>query len=92
MNTMEDALESGCCLDGFAILALVSTGEHLREWTFYAHSEDEFLVRLNLALASSEPAFPIEIHTALDPDWSMYDQFRAEFIDDLIKEEISTEH
>ncbi len=32
--------------------------------------------RLNLALAGMS-AFPIEIHTANDPTWSMYAQFTA---------------
>lgn len=43
MNLLEDALESVLKEDGFATLALVSTGEDLREWTYYAKSEDEFM-------------------------------------------------
>jgi hypothetical protein len=76
MNIMEDALESVLDEDDFATLALVSTGEGLREWTYYAGSEDEFMERLNLAL-SELPEFPIEIHIAKDPDWNMYDEFQG---------------
>jgi len=50
MNLLEDALESALDQDRFATLALVSTGEGLREWTYYARSEDEFTARLNYAL------------------------------------------
>jgi hypothetical protein len=32
--------------------------------------------RLNFALAGM-PAFPIEIHIASDPNWDMYEQFKA---------------
>jgi hypothetical protein len=76
MNLLENALDSVLNQDHFATLALVSTGEDLREWTYYAKSENEFMVRLNYALAGMS-AFPIEIHTACDPTWNMYEQFKA---------------
>src|SRR5260370_14460784 len=60
MNLLEDALEAVLKEDGFATLAMVSTGEELREWTYYAKSEDEFMGRLKYAFAGM-PAFPIEI-------------------------------
>lgn len=75
MNRMEDALESALDQGCNAILALVSTGEDLREWTYYSKSEDEFMARLNYALAG-EPSYPIEIHIAHDPNWDVYEQFR----------------
>ncbi len=75
MDAMEDALSPVLENDGFATLALVSTGEDLREWTYYVRSTDEFLVRLNKAL-TGKTAFPIEIHTASDPTWSMYEKFK----------------
>jgi len=75
MNLMEDALESALDEDGFATLALVSTGEDLREWTYYAKSEDEFMARLNFAFAEVS-TLPIEIHIACDPNWDMYEQFK----------------
>jgi len=76
MNQLEDMLESVLKEDGFATLALVSTGEGLREWTYYAKSESEFMARLNYALAGM-PVFPIEIHIECDPNWDMYEQFKA---------------
>jgi hypothetical protein len=76
MNLLEDTLEPVLGEDRFATLALVSTGEDLREWTFYVKSEDEFFTRLNRALGGM-PRFPIEIHTASDPTWDMYEQFKA---------------
>jgi len=76
MNALEDALEAVLKEDGFATLALVSTGEGLREWTYYAKSEDEFMARLNYAFARI-PKFPVDIHTASDPSWDLYEQFKA---------------
>jgi hypothetical protein len=77
MNLMEDALESALKQgEGSATLALVSTGEGLREWTYYASSEDEFMAHLNFALAGMQ-SLPIEIHPAYDPDWDVYEQFKA---------------
>jgi len=76
MDLMEDTLEPLMEMDRFATLALVSTGENLREWTYYAKSEREFLARLNKALAGIS-AFPINVHTAADPKWVMYEKFKA---------------
>jgi hypothetical protein len=76
MNLLEDTLEPVLFQDDFATLALVSTGENLREWTYYAESEDEFMIRLNSALGGM-PGFPIEVHIAEDPAWTVYEQFRA---------------
>lgn len=76
MDALEDALQPTLEKDGFATLALVSTGEDLREWTYYVKSKEEFVVRLNKALAG-QSAFPIEIHSANDPTWGMYEKFRA---------------
>ena len=76
MNHFEDLLEPMEDMGQFAILALVSTGEGLREWTYYTKSSDEFLDRLNAALLS-EPAFPVEIDVASDPTWGMYNEFLA---------------
>lgn len=75
MDRMEDRL--GALVDGSgdAILALVSTGEDVREWIFYARSGEEFIAELNEAL-KGEPAFPFAIHAAADPNWSTYERFR----------------
>src|SRR5689334_6651266 len=63
MDRMEDLLEPHVEAAGGSVLALVSTGENLREWTYYARSESGFLAQLNAALRG-QLAFPIEIHTA----------------------------
>ncbi|MEG4208361.1 DUF695 domain-containing protein [Microcoleus sp. Pol7_A1] len=74
MDKLEDSLSPTIEGDGFATLALVSTGENSREWIYYARSEDEFMVRLNAALKDS-PEYPIEIHAAPDPAWETYEEF-----------------
>jgi hypothetical protein len=76
MNLLEDSLEPILDQDDFATLAIVTTGENLREWTYYAKSDEAFIQGLNLVLVGL-PVFPIEIHTALDPTWSMYEEFKA---------------
>lgn len=76
MDEMEDLLGPVVDKEGFATLVLVSTGENLREWTYYVKSEVEFMAKLNKALAG-KPAFPIDIHPANDPNWTMYEKFRA---------------
>src|SRR5450830_417100 len=62
MDELEDAL-APMQEDGFSTLALVSTGNNLKEWTYYTRNEDEFFQRLNEALHSKQ-LFPIEIHAA----------------------------
>ena len=76
MELLEDALGSALDADNFATLALVSTGEGLREWIYYTKSESEFAARFTFAIAEM-PELPIEIHSAFDPDWSMYEQFKS---------------
>ncbi|MFZ4285674.1 DUF695 domain-containing protein [Variovorax sp. HJSM1_2] len=75
MDWMEDELSPCVEKSGISLLALVSTGENLREWTYYAQSEEAFLSALNSALAG-KPPFPIEIHVEPDASWSMYEEFR----------------
>lgn len=75
MDRMEELLEPLVEKSGVSVLALVSTGENLREWIFYARTEQEFLAALNKALAG-QPRFPIEVHAGRDPEWSSYERFR----------------
>lgn len=75
MEQLEDLLLPLIEKPGLAALSLVSTGENLREWTYYAKSETEFLQALNKAL-SGQPRFPIEVHAGPDPMWSTYERFR----------------
>jgi hypothetical protein len=74
MDAFEDLLEPALEKSGIATLALVSTGEGLREWTYYAKSEELFFQQLNNAL-KTHAKFPVEIHVGQDPTWSTYDQF-----------------
>lgn len=74
MDEMEDLLTPVVEADGFASLALVSTGENVREWIYYGKTEDGFLERVNKALGGRR-GFPIEIHTAQDPTWTSYQTF-----------------
>lgn len=74
MENLEDSLGPEVESKGFSTLALVSTGNNLREWTYYTKSESEFLSLLNKAL-KGKPVFPIEIHTAPDPEWKTYSHF-----------------
>ena len=76
MDRMEDLLEPLVEDSGASVLTLVSTGENLREWTFYAKSEQAFFAALNKALAG-KPRFPVEIHAARDSAWTTYEQFRS---------------
>ena len=79
MDLMEDALKPSVEESGAAILAVVMTGEGLREWTYYAASEHEFMDNLNRAL-SGHDVFPIEIHINDDPEWVAYDDFRSSWL------------
>jgi hypothetical protein len=80
MDELEDALAPLVETEGFSTLALVSTGDNLKEWTYYTKSEEEFIARLNQALGSKEP-FPIEIHADPDPQWSTYTRFISEVLE-----------
>jgi hypothetical protein len=75
MDQMEDLLSPQ--VEGSSILALVSTGENLREWIFYATTEAQFLDSLNNALAGKQ-RYPIEVHATADPEWSSYSRFRKD--------------
>lgn len=77
MNRLENALEGVLKGSQVATLALVSTGENLREWTYYAQSEDSFSERFDEAVEEL-PALPITIYMAHDPAWSMYASFRTD--------------
>lgn len=74
MDELEDLLSPAVETTGVATLALVSTGEGLREWTYYAKSENVFLGKVNQAL-QHHPQFPIDIHVAQDKAWRTYEQF-----------------
>jgi hypothetical protein len=77
MNQLEDALQGVLQENGSATLVLVSTGENLHEWTYYAKSVDGFSAMFDRATAQMHP-FPIEVYEAHDPTWRMYEKFRTE--------------
>jgi hypothetical protein len=60
----------------FATLAPVSTSENLREWIYYAQSEDGFAARFSYVFTGGS-TFPIDIHVALDPEWTTYHEFKT---------------
>jgi hypothetical protein len=75
MDRLEDLLAPHVEKTGVSTLVLVTTGEGLRQWFFYASSHQEFMARLNQAL-HGEPRFPIEIDLASDPKWTRFDTFK----------------
>jgi hypothetical protein len=75
MDQLEGLLSPGLQESLLASLMLVSTGNNLREWTYYTKSEQEFMLKLNHALRQSA-SFPIEVHAARDPEWRTYETFR----------------
>lgn len=79
MDELEDALAPAVEQEGFANLALVTTGIGLREWTYYARSADEFVARMKEAVRG-HAAFPVQVDVAADPDWTAYEAFRAQVV------------
>jgi hypothetical protein len=55
---------------------LGTTGVGLREWVYYARSQQEFMSKVNEALRKV-PRFPIEIDLWRDPEWKRYEEFRS---------------
>jgi hypothetical protein len=74
MDRLEDLISPRVEEPSFSSLVIVSTGENLREWTYYTKSKQEFMSRVNEAL-KDVPRFPIEIHLWNDPEWKTYEQF-----------------
>ena len=59
MNEMEALLLSAATDDGLAKWVCTVTGEHRREWIFYARSDTDFMSRMQTLLAPSGP-YPVE--------------------------------
>ena len=74
MDRFEDLITPAVEEDRQSTLALVSTGEELREWIWYTTSDDRFLEQLNAALRS-QSRFPIDILTAKDSEWQSWNEF-----------------
>jgi hypothetical protein len=75
MERMEKALEPWAGEGPQAVLVLVSTGDGLREWVYYARSQQAFMDTLNEALKHLPP-LPIQIDLWKDAQWKRYDEFR----------------
>ena len=78
MDQLEDLLEPAVEIAGFSNLALVRTGDGVREWTYYARSGHEFLERMK-AVLPGHPQFAgkVLVEVAADPGWSAYEDFRG---------------
>jgi hypothetical protein len=59
MNEMEALLLSAAVDDGLAKWVCTVTGEHRREWIFYARSDTDFMNQMQALLAPSGP-YPVE--------------------------------
>lgn len=72
----EDALE---VLDkaGISHLMLVVTGNGRKEWHWYVKDIENWMQKLNTALAGQNTVFPIEIENSHQPDWSLYHNFMS---------------
>ena len=73
MDKLEDLLVPQV-RPSLASLALVRTGNNLRQWTFYTSSEAEFRKKLEQALKKNSQQ-PVEVESELEPGWETYEQF-----------------
>jgi hypothetical protein len=76
MDDLENILEASVEAKPFARLVLVRTGDNLREWVYYAASQQQFMARVNHAL-QDRPVLPLQFGLASDPDWRRYEDFRS---------------
>ena len=70
----EDALDAGTEMKGIAFQVLSLTGVGKRKWRYYASSPDDFVESLNNDL-QGHSAYPLEIESFLDPDWTGLREF-----------------
>jgi hypothetical protein len=75
MDRFEDLLAPHVETPKVSFLVIVSTGENLREWTYYTRSKEKFMSEMNEALRNV-PRFPVEITLWTDPEWKVYEEFR----------------
>ena len=74
MDKLEDLLSPQLEESALASLALVRTGDNLRQWTYYAKSEPAFRSRLDQVLRGAG-SFPIEVNAEPEPSWETYERF-----------------
>ena len=75
MDRFEDLLAPYVETPSVSHLVIVSTGDNLREWTYYTRSKEKFMAKMNEALRN-DPRFPVEITLWTDPEWKVYEEFR----------------
>lgn len=70
---LEDLLDQSVESRGEGRLALISTGNNLRSWTYYVKSETTF--RKALADAATIVQLELQVSSAPDPQWKRLDDF-----------------
>lgn len=75
MYDLEDRLAAQIESSGRGMLVLISTGENVRLWTYYAKSDAEFRTALSSALVPPTK-FPVGIASRQDPTWTEYERFK----------------
>jgi|GEM_PF-1346594 len=76
MDKFEDALQPYLDKDNLAMLTIVSTGNNVREWKYYAKSGNSFKHALNSVLKEFS-GLPLEFQSSLDSEWTAYKSFKA---------------
>lgn len=75
MYEVEDRLRQASENGGRGMLVLISTGENVRLWTYYAKSDVDFRATVSSALVPIS-RFPIEVSSRHDPAWTEYERFK----------------
>lgn len=75
MGELEDLLQPALEEAELAFLAVVVTGNGIREWQWYACDLDRVMQRVNEILADREP-FVVEFVSQPDPEWKWYERYR----------------
>ncbi|MFZ6658886.1 DUF695 domain-containing protein [Undibacterium sp. TJN19] len=76
MDKLEDTLQPLLTRDRLAELTMVSTGNNIRQWTYYAKSVNSFKSALN-QVYKELPDLKIKLQNSRDSEWSAYKSFKA---------------
>ncbi|WP_423012096.1 DUF695 domain-containing protein [Undibacterium sp. Ji83W] len=76
MDKLEDTLQPLLDKNNLATLTIVSTGNNVREWKYYARSGDSFKHALDLVLKEFSD-LSLEFQSSRDPEWTAYKSFKA---------------
>ena len=74
MQTLEDLLIAPIEIEQQGFLAVVATGNNVRDWLWYIRDRQTIANIVNVALGNEEP-FPIELNVEEDPMWETYRNF-----------------